>query len=65
MLARSSRFNAWESVANERRPKSGTDSYDAEAMKAGKYERGFIPRYRLFHENDSKWIVVGHYGDIE
>lgn len=29
LLPRSSRFNAWESVANERGPKSGTDSYDA------------------------------------
>jgi len=35
------------------------------AMKAGKYERRFILRHRLFHGNDSKWIVVGHYGDIE
>lgn len=34
------------------------------AMKAGKYERGFILRHRLFHGNDSKWIVVGHYEDI-
>lgn len=46
VAALSSRFNAWESVENEKRAraKSGTDSCEMQAtMKAGKYGGNLYP----------------------